>query len=84
MKANQSKKVRKVLIGKHIKHWRAVKEIKLQTLAEAIGITKAAMSNIENDVTEPNLGRMEAIADALGITVAELLTDPFDKLNKTA
>lgn len=63
-------------IGRHIRLWRDLKGVKQQELAGVIGITPAALSQIENDVAEITLHRMEDIADALGLKPEQLLTGP--------
>lgn len=63
-------------IGQHIRLWRDLKGIKQQELASTIGITPAALSQIENDVAEITLHRMEDIADALGLKPEQLLAGP--------
>lgn len=63
-------------IGQHIRLWRDLKGIKQQELASSIGITSAAMSQIENDITEITLQRVEDIADALGVLPEQLLAGP--------
>ena len=63
-------------IGSHIRLWRDLKGIKQQELANTIGITSAALSQIENDLAEITLHRMEDIADALGVNPEQLLAGP--------
>ncbi|GEM_PF-2023209 len=63
-------------IGRHIRLWRDLKGIKQQELANTIGITSAALSQIENDLAEITLHRMEDIADALGVKPEQLLAGP--------
>jgi len=63
-------------IGRHIRLWRDLKGIKQQELASTIGITPAALSQIENDLAEITLHRMEDIADALGVKPEQLLAGP--------
>ena len=59
-------------IGQHIRMWRGLKSVKQNELASKIGITTAALSQIENDTTEITLHRLEDIADALGLTPQQL------------
>ena len=63
-------------IGQHIRMWRDLKGIKQNELAGKIGITSAALSQIENDVAQLTLHRMEDIADAMGLKPEQLFTDP--------
>ena len=63
-------------IGQHIRMWRDLKGIKQQELAGKLGITSAALSQIENDVAALTLHRMEDIADALGLKPEQLFAGP--------
>ncbi|MES2850082.1 MAG: helix-turn-helix transcriptional regulator [Bacteroidota bacterium] len=63
-------------IGQHIRMWRDLKGIKQHELAGKIGITPAALSQIENDIAQLTLHRMEDIADALGLKPEELFAGP--------
>jgi transcriptional regulator with XRE-family HTH domain len=63
-------------IGQHIRMWRDLKGIKQNELAGKIGITSAALSQIENDVAQLTLHRMEDIADALGLKPEQLFAGP--------
>jgi len=63
-------------IGQHIRLWRGLKGVKQHELASKIGITTAALSQIENDATEITLQRLEDIADALCLKPADLFAGP--------
>lgn len=63
-------------IGRYIRLWRDLKGVKQQELANSIGITSAALSQIENDLAEITLHRVEDIADALGVKPEQLLAEP--------
>lgn len=67
-------------IGENIKKWRVFKNCKQQTLANHLNLSKAAISNIENDKSDICLSRMEAIANYLGISVLQLFSTPEDTL----
>lgn len=67
-------------IGLHIRKWRELKGIKQEQLANQLGITKAALSNIENDKTDVNLHRIEDIARCLDLEVMKLFKNPIDLL----
>ena len=66
----------KMKVGENILYWRKLKGIKQEDLAERIGISSTALSNIENGVSKPDIERLEDIADALEIEVSQLLTNP--------
>ena len=70
------KKEYKIKIGENILSWRRLKRIKQQDLAKRVGISPAALSNIENGISAPDIKRLEDIANALEIEVAQLLANP--------
>ena len=67
-------------IGINIRKWRELKGIKQEQLANQLGITKAALSNIENDKTDISLHRIEDIARCLDFAVMKLFNNPLDLL----
>lgn len=73
---NPSEKDYKLKIGTNVRKWRNLKSIKQKHLAAALNLSEAAVSNIENDITNVSLRQMEDIARAIDITVEQLLNDP--------
>jgi len=65
-------------IGNNIRKWRELKGVKQDRLATQLGITKAALSNIENNKTDISLHRIEQIAVCLELDVMKLFSDPLD------
>jgi len=63
-------------IGANIRKWRNIREIKQKDLAASMGLSEAAVSNIENDVTNVTLSQLEDISTALNISIEKLLSDP--------
>ncbi|MBD0289503.1 MAG: helix-turn-helix transcriptional regulator [Flavisolibacter sp.] len=63
-------------VGQNIRKWREFKGYKQQTLARHLSVSKATISNIENDKTDISLHRMEAIAHFLGVEMYQLFTTP--------
>ena len=63
-------------IGTYIRKWRSLKGIKQKSLASQINLSNAALSNIENDITIPNLRQVEEIARSLDISIDMLLHGP--------
>lgn len=61
------------LIGKSIKVNRIAQNYTQQQLAQKIGVTHAAISYWENGVNIPNVKDCWLLADALGITIDELV-----------
>ena len=76
------KKEYKIKIGENILSWRRLKRIKQQDLAKRVGISPAALSNIENGISAPDIKRLEDITIALEIEVAQLLVNPLQFINK--
>lgn len=66
----------KTKVGENILYWRKLKGFKQDDLAARVGISTAALSNIENGVSKPHIERLEDIADALEIELAQLLHNP--------
>ena len=75
---NKSGNNYQLIIGRNIRKWRELKGIKQEQLANQLGITKGALSNIENDKTDLSLHRIEQIANLLGIDTMKLFVDPLD------
>ncbi|MDE0635330.1 MAG: helix-turn-helix transcriptional regulator [Candidatus Poribacteria bacterium] len=64
-------------LGQKIRQLRKKKELSLNKLAENAGISKAYLSQLENDVSkQPSAEILLKIASALGITIADLLDQP--------
>ena len=61
------------LIGKSIKVNRITQNYTQRQLAQKIGVTHAAISYWENGVNIPNVKDCWLLADALGITIDELV-----------
>jgi transcriptional regulator with XRE-family HTH domain len=66
----------KVKIGGNIRKWRNLKGIKQKELASILKLSEAAISNMENDLTDLTLSQLEDISMALDIPVEQLFTDP--------
>lgn len=66
----------KLKIGANVRKWRNLKSIKQKQLAMALNLSEAAVSNIENDITNINLRQLEDIANAIDVPVQQLLNDP--------
>ena len=60
-------------VGKNIKRFREKKKITQEEMAQALFITRQAVSNWENGKTEPDIDTMQKIADFLNITMEELI-----------
>lgn len=68
-------------IGSHIRKWRNIKDIKQKELANSLNLSEAAVSNIENDITNITVTQLEDISIALNVSIEQLLSDPQEKIN---
>ena len=60
--------------GERIRTWRTEKNMTLPALADRAGLSKGLISKLENnDDSNPSLSTLYKIAEALGITVADIL-----------
>lgn len=60
-------------IGKNIARLRERAGLTQTQLAVRLGLAQAAVAQWENGTTEPRLGKLDAIAEALGCQIDELL-----------
>src|SRR4051812_439720 len=75
-KRNDVSKEYKLKIGGNIRKWRNLKGIKQKELALSLELSEAAISNIENNITDITLSQLEDISLGLDISVEQLFTDP--------
>lgn len=59
-------------IGQKIRQVRTARGLTLHQVAQKVGLTRGAISQIERDRSNPSIGTLKAIADALGITMGSL------------
>lgn len=69
----------KFRVGGNIRKWRNIKDIKQKDLANSLKLSEAAVSNIENDVTNITLTQLEEISTILNVTIEQLLSDPQEQ-----
>jgi transcriptional regulator with XRE-family HTH domain len=72
----QIEKHRGIPIGSNTRKWRKLREMKQAELANLIGVSAAALSHIENNMTSPSVKMLEKIAHALLISPEMLLAGP--------
>ena len=65
-----------VALGRRLRHLRRAAGLTLGDLAARVDVSASALSLIENGRREPKLSALQLIAQALGVTVAHLLTAP--------
>lgn len=66
----------KIKIGGNIRKWRNIKGVKQKELAFTLCLSEAAISNIENNITDVTLSQLEDISLGLDISVEQLFSDP--------
>lgn len=74
----------KFRIGSNIRKWRNIKDIKQKDLANSLNLSEAAVSNIENDITNITVTQLEDISLALNVSIEQLLSDPQEKFSNPA
>lgn len=65
-----------VVVGRRVREERDKTGLSLAQLAELSGLTKAYLVRLENQGANPTLEALAAIADALDVTVADLIESP--------
>jgi transcriptional regulator with XRE-family HTH domain len=60
-------------VGRRIRHFRTARGLTLADLGEKVGVVPSQLSLIENGRREPRLTLLSAIAEALGVTVTDLI-----------
>jgi transcriptional regulator with XRE-family HTH domain len=68
-------------IGSNIRKWRNIKEVKQKDLASSLRMSEAAVSNMENDLTDLTLSQLEDISLALELPLEKLFADPQETLS---
>ena len=63
------------LVGERLRAARHDRGLSVAALAEAAGIGKGSLSEIENGVRNPTLSTLYALADTLGVPLATLLAE---------
>jgi XRE family transcriptional regulator, fatty acid utilization regulator len=64
-----------VVLGARIRHFRTEASMTLDDLGTALGMSASRLSLIENGRREPRVSELPALAEALGVRVADLLRD---------
>ena len=68
-----------VQLAQRIRSVRTDRQLTLEQLAERTGLTKSVLSKFENFRVTPSLGALGNIAEALGVTMSELLDGVDEK-----
>ncbi len=64
-----------IRLGKKVNHFRKQKKISQQDLADKIGDSQSNISNLENGKNKFNIEKLSEIANALDVTLDDLLED---------
>ena len=67
------------IFAQNVRRIRLAKDYSQDELAEQSGLTRNYIGNIERQENSPSLQSMEAVADALGVSLLELLEQPDQK-----
>jgi transcriptional regulator with XRE-family HTH domain len=71
-------------VGKGIAARRSIAGLSQERVAEALGISREAVSRMETGVAVPSLIRLAELADVFGCGLTELLTDaPVRQIDQT-
>ena len=62
-------------VGRRVRHFRRQRDLTLEQLGKAVGLAGSQLSLIENGRREPRLSQLESVANALGVDLAQLLTE---------
>jgi len=63
-----------IIEGTHpVRAWRNFKKIKMNDLAQRVGISSAYLSQIENEKRNPTIDTLKALAKALGVDIDMLI-----------
>ena len=68
-------------IAKNIYNLRIAHGESQEELGKAINVSKTAISNYENEIREPDIEKLQAIAEHYGFPLDRLIEDDFSKMN---
>lgn len=60
-------------LARNVKHWRTVRGFTLDVLAARAGVSRGMLIQIEQARTNPSIGTVVKIGDALGVSITTLL-----------
>lgn len=66
-------------LGARLRQLRKVKGLTVDRLAQAVGVDKAHLSRIENNVKAPSIGMLAQLAHELGTSMGHLLGETIDE-----
>ena len=63
------------MIGARIRHYRRLRGLYQTQLAKMAGLSRTTVARIECDANPPNITTLKRIADALAISITDLVRD---------
>lgn len=66
-------------IGKKIAAFRRANQLTIRDFAERTGLSTAIISQMERNIANPSLGVLAAVAEAMGVTLSELVAEEVDE-----
>jgi transcriptional regulator with XRE-family HTH domain len=63
-------------LGPRLRHERLSRGLSLTRLAQAAGLTKSLLSQVERGIAEPSLASLRKVALALGVPLSQLFSEP--------
>lgn len=63
------------ILAKTVRHYRTAREWSIDQLVSRSSVSKGAIVAVENGTTNPSLGTIARLADALGVSVTDLLQE---------
>ena len=63
-------------LRKNLRYWRQERRLTLRTVASALGVSAATLSDYERGVRSINIERLAELADLLDVEVGTLFQDP--------
>ena len=64
-----------VTLGRRVRHFRQQRDMTLAALGQLVGVSVSQLSLLENGRREPRISALRALADALDVSVTDLLAD---------
>ena len=64
------------LVAWNMRRLRVAKDVSQERLANEAGIDRTYVSRLERKMENPSIGILDKIADALGVHISELLSEP--------
>ena len=80
VKASDQDQTQRAALGSKIRHLRELKGVGQEEFADMAGIHRNHVGLLERGKIDPRLSTLTRVAEALGVTIASLLTDEESSL----